>query len=534
MKNPIITIFLIIFFPNFLVGQIQPSVSNLLRYGNGKQLLGSTKYNFDYLENLTDVRLGLPKNINMGFRLLFDDPPEIGDRFKGIKRRFVEYDDNQFYVRAGNSSELYGRGLALNLFENRGLAYDTWMDGIKMSYKIENLKASIIAGSIDFRDSITVTRYENYDLRGGNLEYRIIDPLSLGVSFIKAKSKIPQIDESTVNSKTERPEFYIGLNLDQFSFFFNMANKWTRTAELNKTSVGNGIYSSFSFAENSFGITIEYKNYKFDLQNPYLQNDETRTSKFLPFQNPPIVMKEHSYVFLSRSLQMVDFNDEVGFQIDLNYAVNDELNLSFNYSLASKHNTYSFNDQFNFEKIIRSKNYLPTLRGEYSPYYELFLEGEYYCNLETELRFGIARREKTTFNYFSGGSADHIIKSLVFPFQFQHTVSNNYSYIIQYEFENVNDNYNSGQNNFNNNYFSMLNSFYRNLTFALRYEFTNNKYDISRRKDWLVTELGYRISGANLITISYGKERGGQVCTNGICRYLLPFEGLRVMLQTNI
>ncbi len=515
--------------------QIQPSLSNILRYGNGRHDIGSTFQNFQYFENLTDFRLSLPSNFTAGVRFLYDDPPEVGDTFKGLKRRFIEYNDDHLSLRVGNSSELYGRGLVLNLFENRGLAYDTWIDGIKASYKIDNLKASIIAGSIDFRDSITVTLHESYKLRGGNLEYNILKELKIGTSFVNAISIIPQINNTKLQSTSELPEFYFELNTDQFNFFFNWANKWTNTPSINKSFSGNGIYSSFSFSEESFGITIDYKNYNFDQENPYLQNDETRTSKFLPFQNPPIVMKEHSYYFLSRALHQVDFNDEVGFQIDANYSVNEDLNFSLNYSLASRHNTYKFdNSNFLFTKEKRKSNFFPSSDKQYSPYQEIFAEGEYYFNLNTSIRFGIANRENTLYNYFSGISASHTIKSTVLPLQFSHTFSRALSTVIQYEFEKVNDNYNSDQPNFHNQFISILTSIFGKGTVAFRYEFTNNNFDASGRKDWLVTEIGYRISGSNLLTLSYGRERGGQICTNGICRYLLPFKGFRFTMLTNI
>ena len=159
-------------------GQIRTSVSNLLRYGNGDQNLGNMNSKFKYFENLTNVRISVPENITLGFRYLYDDPPEVGLPFQGISRRFIEYRKENLYLRAGNSSQLYGRGLVLNLFENRGLAYDTWIDGIKAEYEIDNLKASIIAGNIEHTDSINIYRTEEYKLRGGNIEYQIFNPLT--------------------------------------------------------------------------------------------------------------------------------------------------------------------------------------------------------------------------------------------------------------------------------------------------------------------------------------------------------------------
>ena len=524
-----------LFSSNFSFGQIRTSVSNLLRFGNGDQTLGNVKNEFQYLENLTDIRFNLPENVNVGFRLLYDDPPEVGLPFQGLARRFVEYRKDNLYLRVGNSSELYGRGLVLNLFENRGLAYDTWIDGIKAGYKIDNLSASIIAGTIESTDSINVLRTEKYKLRGGNVEYRLLNYVKLGLSYISAEAEIPQFNQSLANTKAEFPELYFDFNKGSINLFVNWAHKWTNTPNINKSSKGYGVYSALSYAGEKIGVTIDYKNYRFDIQDPLLKNDEIRTTKVMPFQNPPIVIKEHSYTLLSRALHQVNFNDEVGFQIDANYSVNEDLNFNLNFSLSSQHNSYNYSSSaFSFTELKRENNFLPSSNDEYSPYAEVFAEGEYYFNYSTAVRFGGAYRKKTIFNEFTGLAGSHIIKSIVLPFQFQHTFSSDLSAIFQYEFESVEDNFNSDQENFNNQFISIISSIYRKFTASIRFEFTNNNYDLSGRKDWLLGEIGYRITGANLITMSYGRERGGQVCSNGICRYILPFKGFRLTLQTSL
>ncbi len=514
--------------------QISPSVSNLLRYGNGFQNIEpNNSKQFEYFENLTDVRISLPKKITLGFRFLYDNPPEVGDKFKGISRRFIEYKNKGLYLRIGNSSELYGRGLVLNLFENRGLAYDTWLDGIKAHYKYYKFKFSLIAGTINYRDSVNIVRYEKYKLRGGNIEYKIKGLGKLGASFIGSEAIIPQSNISKV-AKAELPGFYMDFNYKKINFYFGWAHKWVYTPADKSSSQGNGFYSSFSYAGKKLGITVDYKNYKFDLQNPFLKNDVTRTTKFLPFQNPPIVMKEHSYTLLSRAMHVVDFNNEVGFQLDAIYNVNEKFNLNLNMSLASYLQSYVYNKtDFTF-MLDESNEFFPSAKINFSPYYEMFLEGEYYFNINTVLRLGIAKREKSFYNDITGTRGSHTIKSLVIPTQFQYPFTKYLSAIFQYEFEKVDDNFNVGEESFNNHFFSIVASVYNKLTISFRYEHTTNNFDLSGRKDWLLGEVGYRLSGSNLIALSYGRERGGQICSNGICRYTLPFKGFRFSFQTNI
>ena len=49
---------------------------------------------------------------------------------------------------------------------------------------------------------------------------------------------------------------------------------------------------------------------------------------------------------------------------------------------------------------------------------------------------------------------------------------------------------------------------------------------------WLGMNFSYQYSAAHLISLFYGKRRGGNACTSGICYEILPFEGLEVRLNS--
>jgi len=534
MKSKLIIFFLISFlFTIPLFAQIQTSVSNLLRYGNGERSLGNVNSGSIYRENLTDVIFRLPINLNVGLRLLYDKPPETGQEFRGISRRYIEYDNDDLYLRAGNLSEFYGKGLAINLFENRGLAYDTWLDGINAKYKFDDLKFSVLSGVINFADSINFWREEEYTLFGGNAEYKFHKNFKAGISFVSAEGKIP-LPGLIHKLKAEIPEIYFNLNLGDFDLFVDWSQKWTRV-ENSSSSKGSGIYSSLNFNKDKLGITLDYKNYKFDEQDPFTRYDFTRPTRMLPFQNPPIVEKEHSFLLLSRSIHQVDFNDEVGFQIEIYYLLNDETFFTLNGSLASRHNFYNYNPAaFLFIKEERSGNFLPSTEDKYSPFWEYLFEAEHSIDESTNLNIGFAQRSKIIYNDIVGSSSSHKISSTVIPLLIQRTFSENYSASLQYEFEAVDDNYNTNQSEFTNQFISFVNSFFSVLNVNLRYEFTSNNYEISGRKDWFTFETGYRINQNNNISFSFGRERGGQTCSNGVCRYIQPFSGFKLTLLSNI
>lgn len=525
-------ILLALLFQIVLYAQITPSASNYLRYGNGTQQIGELGKTLEYTENVFDFRLGLPESINIGFRYLYDKPPEVGPEFNGIKRRFIEYQNSGFYVRAGHSSEIYGKGLALNLFEDRGLAFNTWLDGVKMSYTKDAFSASLIAGTIDFRDSVNVTRHEIYDIKGGNFNYEISEAFSVGASFVRTDGEIPQGNVKK-NILSEIPELYFTFSGEKFELFLNWARLWINNKDDKIASDGYGVYGSFSWFDEGFGLTLDYKDYRFNIEDPFRRFDETRTTKIFPFQNPPIVMKEHSYTLLSRPLHEVDFNDETGFQLELYYLLTDDLNLTFNASVASRHNFFKYDpSQFSFVEETRETNFLPSLDDKYSPYYEMFLEGEYNVDFNTTLNLGVAYRNKVLYNEFTGDIGTHKISSVVIPAAANFQVNEDLVSQIKYQLEFRDDNFNIKQEKFYNQHIDFLMTIKQKLSLTVRYEFTDNDFDVSGRKDWLAFETGYRINSGNVLTLTYGRERGGLVCANGVCRYVLPFKGFRFSLQT--
>lgn len=520
-------------YPGFINSQINTSVTNLFRYGDGTQKLSDNNIPLIYRENLTDVKFRLPEGITAGFRLLYDVPPEVGLEFKGISRKFIEYTNEGLSVRAGDYSELYGKGLAVNLFENRGLAYNTWAEGLKAGYKTGGLKASLIYGNIEFTDSINFWRTEEYVINGGNLEYSFSKILTAGFSYISADGEIPLLNQ-TYNLKAEIPELYFTLKMPGFKWYFNWAQKWVNVIN-EGTHTGRAIYSSLSYNFSGFGVTIDYKDYLFDEQDPFTRNDFTRPTRMLPFQNPPIVQKEHSYILLSRSLHEIDFNDEVGFQIELFYSLTENTFLNFNGSLSSRHNFYRYNSEsFSFTREVRSANFLPSTDDKYSPYWEAMLEIEQTFSGSTAANIGIAARKKVLYTEIAGDAGSHVINSTVIPFFGQHTFTEDFSLVFQYEVEAVSDNYNTRQEEYSNHFISVIGNFFAVFNLNVRYEVTTNKYDLSGKDSWLTVEAGYRIGYYHNISISYGSERGGQTCSNGICRYILPFEGLKFTLLSNI
>lgn len=530
---------IIISYPAFaqLKLNVKVNATNLFRYGNGKEnnLVGDNSK--EYLEEIGDVRLFVNDFI-FGVRYEYDSPIEFGRNQKGIVKRFIEFNKDGFNVRAGNSYELFEKGLVINTFENRGLGFNTQLDGIRVNYKNtfkNNLKFSgtIIAGDIEYSDYLDTSRVEKYKVRGGNFSFSPLKNLTLGGSYLFSKGSIPTGSFIT-NINSEIFESSLGFNYKSISLFGSYANKVTisepnSVTTQSKAPRGDGGYASLSFTRPGFGLTVDYKNYRFNVVKP---NERSSTNAFkpLPFQVPPSCDKEHTSTLLSRYPHNVDFGDEVGFQLDAFYTPKENLNFNLNASFSSRHYDYYDADTslgIKYERIERNNSFLPSLKESFSPYWEVYVEGEWYVKKNLKVKIAASRQYSVLYIIENPSSSD-IIKTFTVPLELKYDFKKIWSIKFNSEQQWVyNSIRNADQLNFYNQYISVAISKSPNIVCTGNIEFTNDKEDASGKKFWGSTEVTYKFSNSNQASLSYGSERGGLKCSSGICRYVKPFNGFR-------
>lgn len=518
---------------------VKVSASNLLRYGKGNENvvagLSTTK---EYFEELGDVRLFVNDFI-FGIRYEYDDPIEFGTGTKGLSRRFIEFNKDNFLVRAGNYYELFEKGLTLNAFENRGLGFNTQLDGIKLNYKNnwKNIKfnGTIVGGGLVYDDYLIPDRRETYSVRAGNFNFSPVRLFSIGGSYLYTKGDIPSSGQ-IAKITAEIFEGNFSFNWKSISLETSYANKHTVESFPKYDAVrGDGGYGSLSYTTGGLGVTLDYKNYRFNLTTPN-ERSSTGPLKALPFQNPPTGIKEHSTVLLSRLPHQVDFNDEVGFQVDAFYSPIDDLTLNLNASLSSRHYNYRDLDTtvlVRYERIDRNDSYIPSIDNAFSPYWELYLEAEYYYKKDWKFKAAGGRQYSVIYSIANPDGSD-IETNTTFPVEIIYDFTKIYSIKLQAEQQWVYKSLNSESNKrFYNEYISLSVSRSPNLILNGTVEFSTDEEDPSGKKVWCTGEITYKISSANNITLSYGSERGGLKCSSGICRYVNPFNGFRLTVINN-
>ena len=538
----------LVLIPVFLQAQtnLQYSVSNLLRYGSGDEHVYSVTTHRDYFENLTEAKFTM-SDFLLGFRLLYDAPPEFGVEFTGIKKRYLEFRKDDLYIRAGNSFTLYGRGLALNLYESRPLAFDTGLDGLKMEYKTRMVKLGFTAGDIHYVDILDLTREEDYRVRAGSVELDPYPFLSLGVNLASGKTLpalfLPQIQ----SAEFDVPEYFGKLSLGDVDLYGSYAEKRTTVfRDTAGTHRGTAFYGSASYTQESFGISVEYKDYRFGIAGPDERNDRSRAKRALAFQNPPIVYKEHSFTLLSRYPHVIDFNDEVGYQVDVFYTVLRQLTGSINFSSASRH--YSFDStgtinnfgatQIVYGSVARKMSFLPSFAAKYSPFWEAYTDLQYY------LQEGGADYVLLGFDRRSENTADEthtpahplgfveLRRTTGVPLSVQYTVAENWTVKFVAERQWVHDESNIVQWDHFNQLFSLGVAMAPTLSVTIRYEFTSDYGTVDQRRDWTAIDTSFKLSQSHTITLTAGGDRGGLICANGQCRVVNPFLGFRASITS--
>lgn len=521
-------------------GQVNVAASNLLRYGVGKEVVGPVTLRRDYVENLTETKISF-HDFLVGFRLLFDAPPEYGVEFRGIRKRYLEFRKDNLYIRAGDSFSLFGRGLALNLFENRALAFDTGIDGIKMEYTTEFAKFRITGGDVAYVDVLNLSRVEHYRLRAGSVEITPLSMISLGMSFVSGKYEPPANVFPYQPAQFNIPELFGQVRLtdiDLYAAYIEKRTSLTLPGDRTGTHKGTAFYGSASYVGEAFGVSFEYKDYRLGIMEPRERGNVSYAKRAYAFQNAPIVHKEHSFTLLTRYPHVVNLNDEVGYQVDVFYTLFGKLAGSINGAVASRHYIYTPLDPSQpfttaYGTAGRKGSFLPKLDSRYSPFWEIYTELQYYFREgETDyVLIGFNRRsdEVVDENIVPPSTAPKVdaTRTTAVPISVQYSLLPDWTLKLTSERQWVFEGKNSVEPRYYTQLFTLGISRSPIFAVAIRYEFTTDKGTVDGRKDWGAVDVNYRLSARHTVTLTAGGDRGGQVCANGVCRFVNPFLGVR-------
>ncbi|HET9135333.1 MAG TPA: DUF6029 family protein [Candidatus Kapabacteria bacterium] len=546
-----ILIFVLFFSGKSFAQDISAVGSNLLRIGSGETFSNTGESERKrYLEEIANARIFF-NNLTLGFRYEMDDPSEVGRSFQGIRRRWIEYKKDYLNLQAGDVYALYGRGLTLNAFESRPLNYDSWLDGVSGNYEYNwskeesdlrpSLGAKLIAGTLLFHNVVDTTLPDELiSARAINGQFGLFGKkLTLGLTFLQAFTSISEPgafgDVKTLR-EVNQPELYLGVISGDVAGFFQFAEMRSVLSQVHDrpdsaSHRGKAIYGSLSYAGSDLGLTFEYKNYSYNIQRPGAEN-ASYFSK-LPISNPPEVYKEFTYASLTRTTHTVNFDDELGFQLEANITAIEGNTITLYGAASSRHNSPSSERDSNFVPLwAESTSLVPKFSGNgFYPFWEAFLEFEHDFG---ELNYFkvFAHRRSDVIAYSISAGAD-VKLSTTFGAKVQYQTTPSQSLLSSFEVQFMHDDARIlNDHKLMNVYFLAQYSFNPIITFGGVFDFST-WYEDSRHI-WPQGFISYRIGAANNLLLSYGAERKGLNCTGGICRLVPEFEGVRLTLTSQL
>ncbi|MCH8556595.1 MAG: DUF6029 family protein [Balneolia bacterium] len=522
-----------------LAQQVQVSVNNIVNYGFGEEFLnlGDTTREKEYFENFTDVRI-LADNVIIGFRLELSDPAEYGPDFTGIRRRFIGYQRDGLDVRIGNLFALHNRGMSLNLFEDRVIRYDTSLDGVRAEYDHDLFRVKALAGSINYLEHLTFDspsgiREENYRLRSGLLEFKPDRRMRIGGSYTYAEGDMPSFFfEDPDQAEIFIPEGFVSYRLPfaRVTAGYNYRTLRLSNAADTTSITGGGIYGSINHTGPGYGVTFEYKNYSYDITDPFeRQGDPLRNTRMSPFQSPPIVHREHSYSLMTRDPHLVNFEDEVGFFLEAFYSPTYNINLNSSIAVASLHDSWLWDDEnFEFFQKEEGPRWLPGFADARDPFWEYYGHIEYFTpDFMSYVKLAYNHRNRLFYQALAPEFSQRVIAN-TFALDVQYAITPRWSVKAISEHQFVRDTQYGDDSDYYNQMFSLQIARSPDFSFGGRIESTTSEFDPSGEKFWYTVEGSMRIGRTHTLMASYGKERGGFVCTNGVCRFVNAFSGMRL------
>ncbi|MEO0087063.1 MAG: DUF6029 family protein [candidate division WOR-3 bacterium] len=403
---------------------------------------------------------------------------------KSLKEYYYnfEYSHPKIEFLLGNFYQVFGRGLTFRSYLNEDFRYDKVLFGGRAISHILKSDITLFAGkmkNIIFQENRY--QYENDttdQLRGGEIIIYPFSFLEIGGRYVRLNKE----KDITPRAFTEIFGPSISFTSNFFDFYYEFAEKLSTREVIGGRKKGYGHYLVTSFTFTGFGLSLEgmkYDSIDFGGEG-YRYNDVPTPSK--------------EGISINRG------RDEKGFGISLNFTPFDFLNYegSYGYLQTNKKDKYlkEFINKINLKK---NEDFNNTFTFEYHK--KKGIEAK--VDITEELKF--TNEAKLSFNNHTFG--------LEIPLNFSSDDTLKYKgwgINLEYEY---------------NPYFIFNISYQRTTKKVPKYDYEDK---------WLLLEGTFFITQNITWRIRIGQERGGLVCSGGVCRYEAPFSGIKTSLQVRI
>ncbi|MCK4545897.1 MAG: hypothetical protein KAW17_00520 [Candidatus Eisenbacteria sp.] len=394
----------------------------------------------------------------------------------GIPFKYLNYSSRTMTLTVGNFYTLFGRGLALRTYEDRGIRKDSNLEGIKLEMTSGPAGITLLSGKT------LNQRGEHRDLLHGlDINVEPLGFLRAGLSYL-SNSAPRQPGTRTHELTTWRVQLATG-SFDLYLEKGNRSGSWDFCST--DHDQGRGFYGAVSLALDHVGISVEHKDYR---GFRFLQSDCATE-----YNLPPALIREHTFTLLNRHPHELDSDDEKGTQVEILASAGPLGDFLISSSKTDNQDgRLQFQETyFQWEKTLESGQVLAAVDFAKRPEQnQITLVGE----AKTWFREEMSVKAQLQHQHVDGLSIGQYDDDL-FLVEFSPSVD---------------------------------------LSFSLIAEYTNKSElqtsDPGERTNWLHGIVTRSIGTHHYASLMYGTRQAGFLCAGGVCRYEPAFDGLEFKL----
>ncbi len=410
----------------------------------------------------------------------------------------AQYKKDPVDVLYGRYYTTFGRGLVLNAFLDEDFRNDNSLYGLKADFKYFNSKLTLLTGrprNVFFEENTYFVKNDTTDqLRGFNIETKLVPKTTLAGRYVRINRTI----DLTPKAFNELFGGNIGVKFGPFDSYFEYARRLGTYPVIGGRLKGEAIYFTTGLAIPGLGVSFQFLDY----DNIGLGGAGYR------YNEPPTAIK--SGISVNRGI------DEIGYGVSVFYSPIDKVTIEVDNNKVTTHDTalsylgqiFEINDDMDavFEQTIKVQTY---------PSYDLEITGGVERLVKQGIEIPIEKKTETkpyaevTYNFgpfFIETGYEHNFLSSDTSDYYEHAVS-----------------FSLGKPEL--------------FVFSFRYERRNRipewlipKY--GEETAWPLAELSLDLTTRHNLRIRVGAEKGGLVCSGGVCRFEEPFKGVKMVLTS--
>ncbi len=478
MRKTLFTFLLIVVTANLLYSELNFSGLNEFQYiysnkdNEGKSFFSDE---FQIQSQFNNFRAGIKFNL---YKPKFDKfalNPEEDENY--FDEYYLQYESDFWFAQIGTYEAVIGSGIVLHNFYDDDFETDSRLFGGYVNPVYDIWQVQLFAGKMG-SDNPDPKFEDEYDQVGAfDADFNILDNLTIGGSYILHRELI-NADEEEFNSRT----VYAG-KFNYSSSLFDLRTEYA-TSKNDEDLKGTAIYSNITSYIGKFTLMGAYKNY---------ENFDVRISD-LPMINHAGQVLEHSWDA---------GKDEEGLMGEIRFIPNYENEFVINYA-----------EGWNSNFMVRLSNLYSEFKHDFEDWsFKAEYESLEQLNKEDANRWYKEITPTFTFDFLFKGNP--VLIKTEYQYKEEDKVTGNHSHFeprLQTDIS--------------------IGNYSLSVTVENQIGESESVEDGEDGEFWIGGELATTIFNNTDIRLFYGKEKGGIVCRNGVCKNQAEFDGVRLTVIT--